>query len=62
MTILILGNRETKQFSPEQDKTNKMIREHGEDADQPGHPPSLTRVFAMHSMGSHGSKVSSCGH
>ena len=23
-----------------------------EDSDQPGHPPSLIRVFAVHSMGS----------
>ena len=32
-----------------------------EDSDQPGHPPSLIRVFAVHSMGSWGPKVSSCG-
>ena len=32
-----------------------------EDSDQPGHPPSLIRVFAVHSMGSLGLKVSSCG-
>ena len=38
-----------------------MIRAHGEDADQPGHPPSLIRVFAVHSVGSHRPKVSSCG-
>ena len=30
-------------------------------ADQPGHPPSLIRVFAVRSMGSQGSKLSSCG-
>ena len=32
-----------------------------EDSDQPGHPPSLIRVFAVCSMGSWGLKVSSCG-
>ena len=32
-----------------------------EDSDQPGHPPSLITVFAVCSMGSSGSKLSSCG-
>ena len=32
-----------------------------EDSDQPGHPPSLIRVFAVRSMGSLGPKFSSCG-
>ena len=32
-----------------------------EDSDQPGHQPSLTRVFAVRSMGSLRPKVSSCG-
>ena len=32
-----------------------------EDSDQPGHPPSLIRVFAVRSMGSLGPKLSSCG-
>ena len=32
-----------------------------EDSDQPGHPPSLIRVFAVRSMCSQGSKLSSCG-
>ena len=32
-----------------------------DDLDQPGHPPSLIRVFAVHSIGSLGPKVSSCG-
>ena len=31
-----------------------------EDSDQPGHPPSLIRVFAVRSMGSEGPSVSSC--
>ena len=46
------GQQGNKAIEPEQDKTNKRIRAHGEDADQPGHPPSLIRVFAVHSMGS----------
>ena len=29
-----------------------------EDSDQPGHPPSLIRVFAVRSMGSQGPKLS----
>ena len=32
-----------------------------EDSDQPGHLPSLIRVFAVRSMGSLGPTVSSCG-
>ena len=32
-----------------------------EDSDQPGHPPSLIRVFAMRSMGSWRLQLSSCG-
>ena len=31
-----------------------------EATDQPGHPPSLIRVFAVRSMGSEGPKLSSC--
>ena len=31
------------------------------DSDQPGHPPSLIRVFAVRSMGSEGPQLSSCG-
>ena len=30
------------------DKTNKMICAPSEDSDQPGHQPSLIRVFAVH--------------
>ena len=29
--------------------------------DQPGHPPSLIRVFALQSIDSEGPKLSSCG-
>ena len=32
-----------------------------EDSDQPGHLPSLIRVFTVHSVGSLGTKLSSCG-
>ena len=32
-----------------------------EDSDQPGHPHSLIRVFAVRSVGSLGHKLSSCG-
>ena len=33
---------------PPNDKTNKMACAPSEDSDQPGHPPSLIRVFAVH--------------
>ena len=46
---------------PPHDKTNKMIYAPSEDSDQPGHPPSLIRVFAVHSVGSWGPNLSSCG-
>ena len=32
---------------PQHDKTNKMTYAPSEDSDQPGHPPSLIRVFAV---------------
>ena len=35
-------------FEPPHDKTNKMACAPSEDSDQPGHPPSLIRVFAVH--------------
>ena len=34
-------------FEPLHDKTNKMTFAPREDSDQPGHPPSLIRVFAV---------------
>ena len=37
-------------FEPPHDKTNKIACAPSEDSDQPGHPPSLIRVFAVHSM------------
>ena len=35
-----------RQNEPPHDKTNKMTCAPNEDSDQPGHPPSLIRVFA----------------
>ena len=40
------------EYEPPHDKTNKMAFAPSEDSDQPGHPPSLFRVFAVLSMGS----------
>ena len=37
---------------PHRDKTNEMACASSEDSDQPGHPPSLIRVFAVRLMGS----------
>ena len=34
-------------FEPQHDKTNKMACASSEDSDQPGHSPSLIRVFAV---------------
>ena len=34
-------------FEPPRDKTNKMACAPSKDSDQPGHPPSLIRVFAV---------------
>ena len=50
-----------KHFEPPHDKTNKMTFVPSEDSDQPGHPPSLIRVFALRSMGSLGPKFASGG-
>ena len=41
------------------DNTNKMACAPSEDSDQPGHPHSLIRVFAVRFMGSLGPKLSS---
>ena len=40
------------QNEPPDDKANKMAYAPSEDSDQPGHPLSLIRVFAVRSMGS----------
>ena len=52
--ILVIVDSSTKYINairvngPPQDKTNKMARVSSEDSDQPGHPPSLIRVIAVH--------------
>ena len=55
------GQQGNKAIEPDHDTINKMTCAHDEDADRPGNPPSLIRVVAVRSIGSHGSKVSSCG-
>ena len=37
---------------PPYDKTHKMAFAPSEDSDQPGHPPSLIKVFAVRSVSS----------
>ena len=37
---------------PPHNKTNKMTCVPSKDSDQSGHPPSMIRVYAVHSMGS----------
>ena len=49
------GRQGNKANEPEHDIANKITHAHGEDADQPGNPPSLIRVFAVRSVRSHGS-------
>ena len=39
-------------IEPPRDKTNKVACAPSEDSAQPGHPPSLIRIFAVRSMGS----------
>ena len=39
-------------FEPPHDKINKMACAPSENSDQPGHQPSLIRVFVVRSMGS----------
>ena len=34
-------------YEPPDDKTNKVACVPSEDSDQPGHPPSLIRIFAV---------------
>ena len=41
-----------KWFEPPHDKTNKITCAPSEDSDEPGHPPSLIRVFTVRSIGS----------
>ena len=48
------SQRNTEKIGPALDKTSKMTCVPIEDSDQPGHPPSLIRVFAVHSKDSQG--------
>ena len=48
-----------KHFEPPHDKPNKMTFVPSENSDQPGHPPSLIRVFAVRSVGSLGPNFAS---
>ena len=50
-----------KHFEPPHDQNNKMTFAPSEDSDQPGHPPSIIRVFAVLSVGSLGPSVASGG-
>ena len=50
-----------KHSEPPHGKTNKMAFVLSEDSDQPGHPPSLIRVFAVRSLGSLGPNFASGG-
>ena len=40
------------EFEPEHDKINKMTCKPSKDSDQPGHLPSMIRVFAVHFLSS----------
>ena len=42
-----IGDSSTAKIEPPHDKTNKMACVPSEDSDQPGHPPSVIRVFAV---------------
>ena len=52
MYVCCICRLEEEAFEPPHDKTNKMTFVPSEDSDQPGHPPSLIRVFAVRSVGS----------
>ena len=41
----------SEEYEPHRDKTNKMACAPSKDSGQPGHPPSLIRVFAVRLMG-----------
>ena len=55
----VLGERRNIWLLPHDktDKTNQMTCAPNAGSDQPGHPPSLIRVFAGRSMGSYGPKL-----
>ena len=39
-------------YEPQHDKTNDMVCAPSEDSDQPEHPPNLSKVFDVRSLGS----------
>ena len=43
----MMKSPEVIRFEPPRDKTSKVACAPSEDSDQPGHPPSLIRVFAV---------------
>ena len=45
--LYVLKHKNYESFEPPHDKTNKVACAPIEDSDQPGHPPSLIRVFAV---------------
>ena len=47
-------------IEPAHDKTNKITSAPSEDSDQPGHPPCLIWILAVHSVGSYEPKLFSC--
>ena len=47
-SLSMLGTQLQGIHEPPHDKTNKMAIAPSEDTDQPAHPPSLIRVFAVH--------------
>ena len=63
--LLVCIQPETKPIKllnePPHDKSNEVACAPSKDSDQPGLLPSLIRVLAVHSMGSLGPKLSSCG-
>ena len=47
LIVIAIVNSYVAQNEPRHDKTNKMTCAPSEDSDQPGHPPSLIRFFAV---------------
>ena len=45
--ILQINQEQQNKYEPPHDKTNKIACAPSKDSDQPGHPPSLIRVFAV---------------
>ena len=49
--VFCMRTKRSKLFEPRHDKKKQNGCAPSEDSDQPGHPPSLIRVFAVCSMG-----------